>query len=50
MHAAVLLQWRRSITLGDIVRLLTDARSVVNVPERLGQLERNKVCLRLLCI
>ncbi|KAL3138889.1 hypothetical protein ABBQ32_005714 [Trebouxia sp. C0010 RCD-2024] len=35
-------QWRRSITLGDIVRLLADARSVVDVPERLGQLERNR--------
>lgn len=39
------LQWRRSISLGDIVRLLKDAQSVVDVPERLGQLERNKVSM-----
>lgn len=50
MPTSVLLQWRRSITLGDIVRLLTDARSVVDVPHRLGQLERNKVSLILVCI
>ncbi|KAL0041964.1 hypothetical protein WJX79_010411 [Trebouxia sp. C0005] len=35
-------QWRRSISLGDIVRLLSDARSVVDVPWRLEQLERTK--------
>ncbi len=36
------LQWRRSISLGDIVRLLSDARSVVDVPQKLEQLERTK--------
>ncbi|DBA83817.1 TPA: hypothetical protein ACH3X1_006340 [Trebouxia sp. C0004] len=35
-------QWRRSISLGDIVRLLTDARSVVDVPQKLEQLQRTK--------
>lgn len=37
------LQWRRSIVLGDTLRLLTDAQSVVDVPDRLEQLEQSKV-------
>lgn len=37
------IQWRRSISLGDTVRLLADAQSVVDVPVRMEHLERTKV-------
>lgn len=37
------MQWRRSIVLGDTLRLLMDAQSVVGVPDRLEQLEQSKV-------
>ena len=37
------LQWRRSVTLGDTVRLLADVRSVVDIPEKLQRLEEAKV-------
>ncbi|KAK9815816.1 hypothetical protein WJX72_010122 [[Myrmecia] bisecta] len=35
-------QWRRSVTLGDIVRLLTDIQSVVDIPQRVQKLEEAK--------
>eukprot|EP00891_Asterochloris_glomerata_P001519 jgi/Astpho2/1519/Aster-x0067 len=35
-------QWRRSVTLGDTVRLLADVRSVVDIPEKLQRLEEAK--------
>ncbi|KAK9861775.1 hypothetical protein WJX84_004517 [Apatococcus fuscideae] len=35
-------QWRRSVTLGDIVRLLGDLQSVVGVPARVQELEEAK--------
>ena len=37
------MQWRRSVTLGDIVRLLDDLQSVVGVPARVHELEEAKV-------
>ena len=44
------LQWRRSVTLGDTVRLLADVRSVVDIPEKLQRLEEAKVSsLQALC-
>ena len=44
------LQWRRSVTLGDTVRLLADVRSVVDIPEKLQRLEEAKVnSLHALC-
>ena len=39
----LVLQWRRSVTLGDTVRLLADVRSVVDIPEKLQRLEEAKV-------
>lgn len=36
------MQWRRSIVLGDTLRLLTDAQSVMGVPSRLEQLTQSK--------
>lgn len=37
------VQWRRSVTLGDIVRLLGDLQSVVGVPAQVQELEETKV-------
>ena len=39
------VQWRRSVTLGDIVRLLGDLQSVVGVPAQVQELEETKVSL-----
>eukprot|EP00884_Botryococcus_braunii_P010678 jgi/Botrbrau1/19611/Bobra.0035s0088.1 len=35
-------QWRRSVMLGDVVRLLTDARAVTDIPARLDALTEAK--------
>ena len=42
-ESLLVLQWRRSVTLGDTVRLLADVRSVVDIPEKLQRLEEAKV-------
>lgn len=39
------VQWRRSVTLGDIVRLLGDLQSVVGVPAQVQELEETKVSI-----
>ena len=36
-------QWRRSVMLGDTVRLLQDAKSVIDAPQRVQRLELAKV-------
>ena len=35
--------WRRGITMGDTVRLLSDINSIVDTPQRLQKLEEAKV-------
>ena len=35
--------WRRGITMGDTVRLLSDINSIVDTPQRLQKLEETKV-------
>ena len=44
-------QWRRSVMLGDTVRLLQDAKSVIDAPQRVQCLELAKVMMRyFLCL
>ena len=37
--------WRRGITMGDTVRLLSDIHSIVDTPQRLQRLEEAKASL-----
>lgn len=37
-------QWRRGITLGDTVRLLSDINAIVDAPQRVQKLEEAKAC------
>jgi hypothetical protein len=37
-------QWRRGVTLGDTVRLLSDINSIVDAPQRVQKLEEAKAC------
>ena len=38
--------WRRGITMGDTVRLLSDIHSIVDTPQRLQKLEEAKASLQ----
>ena len=42
--------WRRGITMGDTVRLLSDINSIVDTPQRLQKLEEAKASLPLTCL
>jgi hypothetical protein len=43
-------QWRKSITLSDTIRLLDDIHSIVELPEEIRTLEKEKVgTLRCYC-
>ena len=42
--------WRRGITMGDTVRLLSDINSIVDTPQRLQKLEEAKASLSPTCL
>lgn len=41
------LQWKRSVTLEETVRLLKDINSCVDIPARVQRLQEEKVCQHL---
>ena len=41
--------WRRGITMGDTVRLLSDVNSIVDTPQRLQKLEEAKASFSPTC-